>query len=967
VPRAFRIGFNEYDSVQDHTLVSDFDPDGTDDFEGQGDSGGAGFIDLGGGKLSIASIVSYGGFVFGDTEHNTRVSTYTNDIKTVTGTFPYTLTLNMKYQLAGDDGQPDVIQVRRNGTRIEILASDVFGNVGRLYYADVASKIASVVIEGSSDDETIFIDGNLGVPVFVRGNGGNDTLVANTALPTRFTVTGKDAGSADAINTFFQGVENLTGGTGNDAFNFVTGGSITGNIDGGAGFETLDLSGFGGRNVTLTGPGATDGFDGVILGGDPVGGLFLNINAVVGSATGSSTLTGYDTPATFTQDGNAGTYADAATGRVLPYSNIQTLAGGALNDTFNIRSTVGAFQVLGNGGDDVVNVAGPTGDFGSYGGTIAIDGGAGTDVVNVAATAGNDNVVARILTPYGISQLDGLPAVLQFVTTERVRIDGRAGSNSLVVRDDSGVSYGTPSEPQGGFVYAPVGPDSGSVGVGGFVAFEFARMAALAVDGDGDGAGATDVLMVLGTSTTGYQSAFGERTVANGADVIVVNDETVTVANPALGTLRPVLVTYNAFGSTFNTIYVFAGNEPGPVGDNVTVTPSNRVNLLVDGGAPLGRSPGDRVTVLANSATVTERFNDPAFGPVHTRVTQTSDGASVGLLGFEQTPGQELGMIAVGSDAGTETRVEVYDPRSGRLRFTVNPFPGFTGGATVASGDVNGDGVSDLIVGAGPGGGPLVAVFDGLDGRLITSFFAFEETFTGGVIVSSGDFNGDGFADIILGTGVGGGPRVLVVSGRDQSKLLDVFVYEDSFRGGVNVAAADLNGDGVPDLVTSTGAGGGPRVVVFDGRTLRVLADFFVFDPASRTGFYATAGDVTGDGVPDIIVGAGAGGPAQVRVFSGFNLQLVTEFFVNDPFDPGPIPYIPFDSGVRVAAADVDGDGIDEIITGKGPGTTPTLRIYQVGSVNPQTNALRISLQELRRQDVFDDTFGFGIFVGADS
>src|SRR5205814_10198566 len=72
---------------------------------------------------------------------------------------------------------------------------------------------------------------------------------------------------------------------------------------------------------------------------------------------------------------------------------------------------------------------------------------------------------------------------------------------------------------------------------------------------------------------------------------------------------------------------------------------------------------------------------------------------------------------------------------------------------------------------------------------------------------------------------------------------------------------------------------------------------------------------------------AGAGEPAHVRVFSGLTRFTLADFYVNDPLEPGTaVPSIQFDAGVRVAAADVNGDGIDDVITAKGPGSTPTVR-----------------------------------------
>jgi len=70
------------------------------------------------------------------------------------------------------------------------------------------------------------------------------------------------------------------------------------------------------------------------------------------------------------------------------------------------------------------------------------------------------------------------------------------------------------------------------------------------------------------------------------------------------------------------------------------------------------------------------------------------------------------------------------------LLYSFFSFEGFTGGVTVSSTDVNGDGFEDIIVGTGPGepGGGLVKVFDGKTGAFLFSFSSFLG-FTGGVFV----------------------------------------------------------------------------------------------------------------------------------------------------------------------------------------------------------------------------------------
>jgi len=85
-------------------------------------------------------------------------------------------------------------------------------------------------------------------------------------------------------------------------------------------------------------------------------------------------------------------------------------------------------------------------------------------------------------------------------------------------------------------------------------------------------------------------------------------------------------------------------------------------------------------------------------------------------------------------------------------------------GAGVGAGRIDGDGQADIITGAGAGGGPHVKAFSGANGSLLRSFIGYDPAFTGGVSVSSEDVDGDGRADIITGAGTGGGPHVRIFS-----------------------------------------------------------------------------------------------------------------------------------------------------------------------------------------------------------
>jgi len=151
---------------------------------------------------------------------------------------------------------------------------------------------------------------------------------------------------------------------------------------------------------------------------------------------------------------------------------------------------------------------------------------------------------------------------------------------------------------------------------------------------------------------------------------------------------------------------------------------------------------------------------------------------------------------------------------------------------------VNHDGFADIIAGKGPGSDAAVAVFSGKTSSQLALLNAFAG-FGGGVYVSAGDVNGDGFADIVVGAGAGGGPDVRVYSGANPAiKLSDFIAYNTNFTGGVRVAVADVDGDGVADIITAPGAGDAPDLRVFDFGTLAQLDEFMAYAPSFLGGVF---------------------------------------------------------------------------------------------------------------------------------
>ena len=259
--------------------------------------------------------------------------------------------------------------------------------------------------------------------------------------------------------------------------------------------------------------------------------------------------------------------------------------------------------------------------------------------------------------------------------------------------------------------------------------------------------------------------------------------------------------------------------------------------------------------------------------------------------------------------------------------FVVTPFPFFVGDLHLAIGDLTQDGTDDLIVGAGPGGGPIVTVFDGRTATSIAAFFPYNIGFTGGVFVATGDLDGNGIIELITGVGKGGGPHVGVFSFnpniQDINKFRDqgsFFAYDQAYRGGAVVASGDFNNDGRDEVITGTGVGGGPNVRIFSGPTFgfSMLQSFFAYSSLFTGGVYVAAGDLDGDGDDELITGTGQGGGPHVTIFNGSTLQPQSSFFAYDPT---------FLGGIRVSSADINGDGTADVITGAGVGGGPHLKV----------------------------------------
>ncbi len=197
--------------------------------------------------------------------------------------------------------------------------------------------------------------------------------------------------------------------------------------------------------------------------------------------------------------------------------------------------------------------------------------------------------------------------------------------------------------------------------------------------------------------------------------------------------------------------------------------------------------------------------------------------------------------------------VRIHAP-NGAIRSTFQPYgAAYNKGINLAVGDLENDGRVEIVTGTKNGGGPQVRIFN-KDGKLIhPGFFAFHPDFRGGVNVTLGNVTGDAADEIIVGAGVGGGPQVQIYNKDGRLLAPGFFAYDYRVRSGVTVAAGDVTGDGRTDIITGTGSGSAPLVRVFSANGAQQTREFYAFDAAQKTGVPVAASDLDGDGVAEII------------------------------------------------------------------------------------------------------------------
>ncbi len=355
--------------------------------------------------------------------------------------------------------------------------------------------------------------------------------------------------------------------------------------------------------------------------------------------------------------------------------------------------------------------------------------------------------------------------------------------------------------------------------------------------------------------------------------------------------------------------------------DNQTASNKLRFNYSHNGGL--------KKSLTGSTLTLRHLTNGPQTIAISAVDEANNEDASPTTIQFTVNATQRI--ITIPSSGGPSL-VRVFD-NQGALLSQFNAFSAWRRlGGSVALIDKNNDGTEEIAVAPGRGGKPEVKLFDQA-GKSLSSFLAYPENFRGGVNVAAADLDGDGTDELITAPASGTGPLLRVFKPTGEM-IAEISAFDREFRGGVNITAGMLDASGKAIIAVAPASNGQPLVSVFalESGKLVLKTTKEVITTGQLVGISLSIAAVNGSEAQIIVSLTEGQQPAKVFLLSS-SLAVLKEL---------PAGSQNFTGGLRVATGDIDSfDNKAEIVVSRYSGSRQKIDIYSPGADFNRTSVIR--------------------------